>query len=64
MPGVFSDYLMQMRVLNNLPLYTQRPVSDYFLLGFNYCKIDAKNNEVSDKKMTKRNFFVVTYAIN
>ena len=64
MPEVFGYHLMQMSVLNNLPLSRQSPVSHHFSLGFNPRQIDLKNDEVSDNKNDKENFTIATSAIS
>jgi SAM-dependent methyltransferase len=64
MPEVFGYHLMQMSVLNNLPLSRQSPVSHHFSLGFNPLKIDSKVDEVSDKKNDKESFTIATAAIS
>jgi SAM-dependent methyltransferase len=46
MPEIFGYHLMQLSVLNNLPLSRQSPVSHHFALGFNHnaeVKIDQVN---------------------
>ncbi|MFT6968352.1 MAG: SAM-dependent methyltransferase [Cellvibrionaceae bacterium] len=64
MPEVFGYHLMQMSVLNNLPLSRQSPVSHHFSLGFNPRQIDSKTDEVSDNKNDKENFTIATSAIS
>jgi SAM-dependent methyltransferase len=64
MPEVFGYHLMQMSVLNNLPLSRQSPVSHHFSLGFNPRQIDSKIDEVSDNKNDKENFTIATSAIS
>lgn len=64
MPEVFGYHLMQMSVLNNLPLSRQSPVSHHFSLGFNPHKIAVKVEETIDKKNDKENFSIATSAIS
>jgi SAM-dependent methyltransferase len=64
MPEVFGYHLMQMSVLNNLPLSRQSPVSHHFSLGFKPRQIDSKIDEVSDNKNDKENFTIATSAIS
>lgn len=64
MPEVFGYHLMQMSVLDKLPLSRQSPVSHHFSLGFNPRQTDLKIDELSDKKNDKENFTIATSAIS
>jgi SAM-dependent methyltransferase len=68
MPEIFGYHLMQMSVLNNLPLSRQSPVSHHFSLGFNPRRVASTSNEIDDKKKDKRNdkenFSIATSAVS
>lgn len=64
MPEIFGYHLMQLSVLNNLPLSRQSPVTHHFSLGIDYHKIDSKADEPTDKKNDEKAFSASASAIS
>jgi SAM-dependent methyltransferase len=64
MPEIFGYHLMQLSVLNDLPLSRQSPVTHHFSLGANHHKIDSNVDESTDKNNDEQTFSIKASAIS